>query len=241
MAVEQHQKRTIPFWGTAFTLIGVIVLCFLGYWQVQRYGWKQELLSKINAQYELDASNVPLELGDIENYGGLKRGYFVGRYHHTLSILLQPRTHNGIAGYDVLTPFTVGGPQGFAFLVNRGWVPHERERSKFFLMDMPMGDIKITGMLRRPPRHNAFTPENDPERGVWYRVDINQIALYQKIALDSRVVFYVDSEANRERDYPVSSSNSVMLSNNHIQYAIFWFAMAFFLAVIYFFRFFKKA
>ncbi len=240
MASEPIQKRRIPFWGTVFTIIGVMILCFMGYWQVQRHTWKQQLLSKIDEQYAVDASTVPLGMDDIENYQGFKRGYIVGEYNHTLSIMLQPRTYDGIAGYDVLTPFSLKGQNGISVLVNRGWVPHERERPEFFLMDMPMGEIKIEGMFRRPPRHNAFTPENEPERGVWYRVDMNQIALDRKVDLDTRVMFYVESEPNRIRDYPVVSSNRITLNSNHMQYAIFWFVMAFLLVVMYYFRFLKK-
>lgn len=234
------KKKRIPLWGSVFTFLAIIMLCFLGNWQLKRHGWKQEILSKIQAEYEVDASSISLTKDDIENYSGLKRGYFIGSYKHSSSLLLQPRTHDGVAGYDVLTPFYIKDFGAKAILVNRGWIPHERERVDPFLMNIPLGELKIEGMLRRPPRHNAFTPENDPSRNVWYRVDINQIALNRKIDLDHRVVFYAEKEPEAIRDFPVSSTNVSKLSNNHMQYAIFWFGMAFVLSVIYVIRFIKN-
>lgn len=240
MSQPTPQRRRIPFWGTIFTILCVFVLCTLGYWQVKRFGWKLELIAKIDATYAVDASQVPLGADDIENYSGLKRGYFDGEYSHTKSMLLQPRTHEGIAGYEVLTPFKLKNHGAQFILVNRGWIPHERERSDLFLMDVPMGDIKITGMLRRPPRPNVFTPDNDPQKGVWYRVDLNQIARFNKLDLVGHVIFYVESEEGRLKEYPLSSSNRTELNNNHAQYAFFWFSMAFFMLVVYWFRFIKK-
>ncbi len=241
MASEGAQSsRRIPFWGTVFAFLGVVILCTLGYWQVQRHSWKQQLISRIDSEYAVDASQVPLSLSDMEDYLGLKRGYFRGQYSHNRAILLQPRTYEGIAGYEVLTPFKFQGGNGQSILVNRGWIPHERDRSDPFLMDVSMDEVRITGMLRRPPRFNAFTPENDPTENVWYRVDLHQIARFTHVDLVDRVVFYAESEDGRLRKYPISASNRTRLSNNHLQYAVFWFSMAFFMIVVYWIRFIRK-
>ncbi len=241
MAFDGSQRRRIPFWGTVLTILGVFILSTLGYWQVKRHGWKQEILAKIKDEYAVDASKVPLKLVDIEGYSSLKRGYIEGEYHHNKSILLQPRTHKGLAGYDVLTPFAINDSGGRFVLVNRGWIPHERERADIFLVDVPMGPLKVSGMLRRPMRPNLFTPENDPQNKVWYRVNINQISTFNKVDLVGRVIFFAEVEENRLREYPLSSSNRVEISNNHAQYAFFWFAMAVAMAGIYFMRFMRKS
>lgn len=232
--------RRIPFWGSVFTITGILVLCMLGYWQVQRHGWKQELIAKVDAQYEFDASDIPITLDDMRNYSGLKRGYLTGQYSHTKAVLLQPRTHDGIAGYEVLTPFRLDNEERLSVLVNRGWIPHERERPELFLMDLPMEPLKITGMIRRAPRINAFTPENNALKDVWYRVDLNEISKHREVSLVSGVVFYVEMEERRIRDYPLPVSHRSSLRNNHAQYAAFWFSMAFFMVVIYWFRFIRK-
>lgn len=240
MTEQVKKKRRIPFWGTFFTLCGIVILCFLGNWQIKRYGWKLELLAKIDRQYDVDASKIDLDIEDLKGYTGIKRGTLTGIYSHNLSFQLQPRTHKGQAGYNVITPFIVKGGQGQAILVNRGWIPHERDRSEPFLMDMPMGEVNVEGMLRRPPRHNVFTPENDPAREVWYRIDMNEISLAKKIDLLPDVMFYAEKEQSRLRDYPVLTSNLIKFSNNHLQYAFFWFAMALTLFIVYVFRFIKQ-
>lgn len=231
----------LPFWGTIFTILGVCVLCALGYWQVQRYVWKQEILSALAAEYDVNAADVALDFHDFSDYSGYKRGYFEGRYLHAKTILLQPRIHEGTPGYHALTPFEIAGGDGVSILVDRGWIPIEYERSDYFLMDMPPGRIKVTGMLRKPPKPNPFTPENDPDRGVWYRVDINKIAQFHRADILPRVMFYAETEGARRSDYPVSASTQIQLSNNHAQYALFWFAMASAMVGIYVLRFFRGA
>ncbi len=233
----------IPFWGTIFMVMGVIILCALGTWQIKRAAWKGDILRSIEQEYEVDAADVPLEEGSFSEYSGFKRGYFLGRYIHPASVFMQPFTHEGVAGYHVLTPFEIKGGEGRFIMVNRGWIPVERERSPYFLMTVPPGEIKITGMLRRPPKGNAFTPENNPVRSIWYKANLGQMSDYINIPINQQAIFYVENEGQFSTDdavrYPVSVATRVQLSNNHIQYAFFWFSMAVLMVVIYGLRFFR--
>ena len=41
----------LPVWGTILTVIGVVVLCTLGTWQLDRLAWKKDLIAKLDAAY----------------------------------------------------------------------------------------------------------------------------------------------------------------------------------------------
>lgn len=234
----------IPFWGTIITLVAVFILCTLGGWQLDRHVWKQGLLSKIDAQYAVDASTVALDASAFEDFKDIKRGFIIGRYNHAKTLMVQPRTHDGVNGFHVLTPFDVvfEGGDDVTVLVNRGWIPVEHVRDTNFKIEKPFDSVQLIGMLRRPPRGNAFTPENDPGRGVWYDVDLVQISQVMNIDILSHVMFYVETEARDTEAsiYPVSAATKIYLSNNHFSYAVFWFFMALSLVAIYILRFFRS-
>ena len=102
----------LPFWGTIFTIAGVIVLCILGFWQVHRLQWKAGILAQINSQYEVVASDHRLSLDFLPEEVGFKRGYITGTFDYENTILIQPRVHDGSVGYHVFTPLLVSDEQG---------------------------------------------------------------------------------------------------------------------------------
>ena len=223
----------LPLWGTAFTVIGIIILCYLGYWQLQRLQWKSGLLVAIDAQYAVDASNVPILPDDMNALIDFKRGYIDGRYHHDKEILIQARTYEGAVGYHLITPFE--GLGGF-ILVNRGWIPIDFEGDEVM---RPAGSIRIIGAVRSLPEVNIFVPDNQSKDDVWYSVDPKGVALAKGFGGVVTNIFYADGGdgALEQKSYPVAVSTRVTLNNNHASYAFFWFSMALVLGIIYIIRF----
>lgn len=222
----------LPFWGTILTIVGVIVLCALGFWQMHRLQWKAGILAAVNSQYEVVASGNRLLLGGLLGEVDFKRGYITGTLDYKKTILLQPRVHDSDVGYHVLTPLIVKGGDG-VILVNRGWVPFDWDVSR----DIVAGEVKVVGMLRRPPIVSSFVPENIPDKGVWYRIDLEQIAKVKGIEKIMPNIFYSEENIIKGHDYPVASATRVNISNNHAQYVFFWFSMAVAMIVVYVLRF----
>ena len=226
----------LPFWATTLTICGIAVLCSLGVWQYQRLQWKAELLAQIDAQYAIDASRKSLSAQDFESDAFFVRGYLEGQYLHDKEIHIQPRTHKGLPGYHILTPFEFSGG---VILVNRGWIPIEQERQPDFKVKRPSAPIKIVGLLRRIEPANSFVPNNKPEKDVWYRIDFDEIAEKQNIEFVSDKILYIEDDEHDD-GYPLSAAVELRPNNNHAQYMVFWFTMAFVLAVMYLLRFIKR-
>ncbi len=222
----------LPFWGTILTVFGVFVLCSLGYWQLHRLQWKAEILADMDAQYEVDAPNTPVSLDFSSDNVAFMRGYITGIFDYDKSIMLQPRVHDGEVGYHVITPFIVEEDIYSWILVNRGWVPFDWEKQS----STAGGEVKIVGMLRRPPKVSSFVPDNNPDEDMWYKVDVEQIAKTKGIEGVSPNIFYVEDDANGDK-YPIASATRVEVNNNHAQYALFWFSMAVAMIAIYLLRF----
>jgi len=68
-------------------------------------------------------------------------------------------------------------------------------------------------------------PANDPAHNAWYDVDLAAMAKAQGI--ENVLPFYLDADATPvPGGYPVGAQTETDLPNNHLQYAITWFALA---------------
>lgn len=96
-----------------------------------------------------------------------------GKWDHSRTIFVGPKTRDGTLGYQVITPLVRHG--GSTVLVDRGfvskdYVSSDRQTGTYY---QPGGEVKMLGMLRtQSQKKNAFTPENKPEKGEWYWVDV---------------------------------------------------------------------
>jgi surfeit locus 1 family protein len=74
-----------------------------------------------------------------------------GHYRAEQQILLDNLTHQGQAGYQVLTPFDIGGEA--LLLVNRGWVPADPDRNRLPDVALASRDAEtVTGRIDLLPR-----------------------------------------------------------------------------------------
>lgn len=197
----------------------------LGTWQVYRRKWKLSLIDEVSEKL----SQPPLtSLSQILNVSGDSDAIPVklnGKFLHDKEILVGPRQHNGQTGYHVITPLCEN--ERNCILVNRGWI------SKDFAAQSTRPPAQsrstISGLLRRKPAHNVFTPANNYEKGQYYYVDINEMS-QQAGVLPVLVEATVDPKQSTEDweklGYPVGKPHEVTLVNNHMQYIITWYALA---------------
>ncbi len=229
----------LPFWATIFTITGVIILCALGSWQVKRLVWKTNLVERIKAEVTIDSSAVAIAPEDDLSEILLKRGFLKGEFLHDKTILIQARTYKSHPGYHIITPFKMADYNDKVMFVNRGWIPVELTFEDDIVIK-PRGLIMITGALRPAPEYNRFVPQNSPSEDQWYRISPQEIAeAYDIKDFYSKNIFYKELR-NIKRgipDMPVPAAIEVSINNNHAGYALFWFAMAITLAVIYGLRF----
>lgn len=221
----------------ALTLCGIAVLCTLGTWQLQRLAWKEGVLSKIEAEYKKSREDLIIDPAFLNENFEYKRALIAGTWHYDKQIAITPRTHDGKVGHHIITPLSVIG--GGTLLVNRGWVALDWPFDKDTAQDK--ASAFVTGLIKRPPRPNAFTPDNNLEKDKWYHLVLSDVVKAKD--LQSPVYEYVMlletelPEAQQSWASPIAKANKPRLNNNHIQYAIFWFTMAGILLVIYVLRF----
>ena len=97
--------------------------------------------------------------------------------------------------------------------------------------DAPEGLVQVTGIVREIGERQPFANDNSPSTREWYWIDPVAMQAFAGIELLPVVVV-----ADRDDDpaiLPRGGQIRLDLPNNHLQYALTWFALAVALAVIY--------
>lgn len=226
--------KRIPFWATLFTLTGLLILCSLGLWQVQRLHWKTDLLTQIDTLYQTDAAATPIDsktLTQADSAGlNFLRGTLHGHYLTKESFRSGPRPLDEQQGSHLYTPFQL--QDGAIVLVNRGWIP---DGTKIDMIPTPSGPTHATGLFRKPGTASRFTPPDNLTDDVFYQIDPAHIAAAKHLGSVLPYLLYLEQADNGTLPRAVSARPE--LNNNHQSYAIFWFSMAGVLLIIYILRF----
>ncbi|KAL7752358.1 surf-like protein [Sorochytrium milnesiophthora] len=203
----------------------------LGTWQVYRLQWKQGLIHKLEERQDMPP--VPLDIANKTDME-YRRVQVHGKFDHAQEMRVGPRTHEGVAGFHLVTPFTT--TDGKRVLVNRGWVSRamelQRARSEPDLVQP--AEQTVTGLVKfresRCEERSSFTPDNVPDKNEWFWVDIGAMA--QKAhtepvvidALDAPKSDVLDVEHER-RGVPIAKLPTIGLRNQHLEYALTWYSL----------------
>ncbi len=216
-----------PSWRLlAVTLGGLVllgILLALGTWQVQRLAWKQALIARIEASQAGEPQALPAMRHwpqvrrDTHEYQRLR---LQGRFDHGRETLVQASTMLG-TGWWVMTPLqTAEGPW---VLVNRGFVDaaHRDPATRA----APPGETTLQGLLRITEPEGRLWQHNDARAGRWYSRDVAAIAEARQLPGEV-APFFVDASEAAEGQWPRAGLTILSFSNNHLMYALTWFALA---------------
>ncbi|KAI1366635.1 SURF1 family-domain-containing protein [Xylaria arbuscula] len=233
--------------GPGLIILALIPLTalVLGTWQVQRLGWKTELIARFEDRLVQPPLPLPPRVDpDAIHDFDFRRVVARGRYRHDLEMLVGPRMRDGEDGYMVITPLereeeevdNRSGVKGkgkgtTTVLVNRGWVAkkfrRQRDRGPGAL---PTGEVVVEGLLREPWKKNMFTPENRPDKGEFYFPDVKQMAeltgsqaVWVEQTMEPDLLQALDMHT---KGIPIGRPAEVNLRNNHAQYIFTWYGLA---------------
>jgi cytochrome oxidase assembly protein ShyY1 len=151
---------------------------------------------------------------------------------------LSGASHASVIGYAIVTPFTLA--DGRTVLINRGWVPAKKKEIATRPETRVKGRATITGMVRVGAERGYFSPNNQPEKNIWFGRDITEMAAFAK--LDKVVPAMVDFIGVQDsKKLPVPSDGTIRLRNDHLSYIITWYGIAFGILVIFVLYHRKKA
>ena len=146
-----------------------------------------------------------------------------GRYLQARETFVRAVTRLG-PGFWVMTPFET--VEGYQVLVNRGFVPPAYRPPATRATGQIERETTVTGLLRMSEPKGGFLRTNDSAHDRWYSRDVAAIASAR--GLVHCAPYFVDAEAMEPKiaGAPVGGLTVVSFPNNHLQYALTWFALA---------------
>lgn len=218
------------FWATVVFLPVFVLLLGLGTWQVQRLGWKNNLIETRVARI----SAPTLEIGDAKRINAPESIEYrpirlSGTFQNEHQFRLLNRLYKGTQGSHLVAPMVLDGGQG-TIMVDRGWIPRGPVEN---IAPTPSTPIVLTGFVRAYTPPGAFLPENEPDANNWFHM--NEAEMLAAAGLSGGVGFYVEAgpESGAAEVFPAGAVPEVNLHNSHLQYAGTWYSFAGVLLVIF--------
>lgn len=196
----------------------------LGFWQWEKGNARQ-------AEWDAFARGadkaVPLDSREIVEVARFQRVVLTGEFDPAHQFLLDNRTHDGLPGYEVLTP--LDRPNGRIVLVDRGWVAFTGSRQKLpDIMLRSQGTVTVTGRADDLPSAGLPSGRAAPSaEGGWPKVTsyptIAELSAAFGHPLEPRILLLDAREPNGYvRDWHPPGMQPV----RHWSYAVQWWAFA---------------
>ena len=223
-----------------FTLLMVIAFSGLGIWQLQRRVEKHALIARLNERLAATPAALPAP-AQWSSLTPAKDEFRRVRFTATYAPLPDAMVYS--AGSAVRDD--VSGPGTWAFLpaqlpdgnvvvVNAGFVQNtmqDRSQQDRAVGRLLTGDpVDLTGYIRFPESAGRLTPTENLAKRLWFTRDHLAMARALGWNEDGKAVapFYIDLEMPApESGIPKPGPLSVHLKDDHLQYAITWFTLAF--------------
>ncbi len=217
------------------------VLLALGNWQLGRAEAKRELIQQQQQRAASDVLDFTAAIAADAEALRYRRVEITGQYDPAHQFLLDNQISEGKAGYYILTPFLVQGTEQ-AVLINRGWVPVNRNR--LILPDLPIHTLEttLTGRINYFPVVGIKLAGAEIPGDGW--PSLVQVADSEMLAkklgyalLPFQVELDKDLADGFKREWQTAT---VMPPEQHIAYALQWFGLALTLTILFFWYSFKK-
>lgn len=233
--VRSHAERP-SFWPlTLAAFSALVILLSLGVWQLQRLSWKEGLIADIEMRRSAEPISVAAALKKQRSGEDIRylRVRVQGRYlHGDERYFYAPDAKLG-PGFDVYTPFQLAGSDGL-IIIDRGFVPEALKAPDQRQAGQSTSEQEVNGLVRLPGRVGAFTPDNDPQKNLWFWRDFDAMTKHLSEAhADPKLGLFVDAETPAPGGWPRGGIREIAVSNRHFGYAMTWFGLALTLIAIY--------
>lgn len=233
MNATARKPRVAAF--ALFTLFLTAVLVALGLWQLQRRTAKHELIAALTQRL----AEAPVALPPPAQWAALnpahdefRRVSFMATYATLPDAMVY--SSGSAVRKDASSPGTWAFlparlPSGEMVVIDAGFVENtmqDRSVEDHAVKKLVTGQpIALTGYLRFPEAPGWLTPAENRDKRLWFVRD--HLAMASALHWGPVAPFYIDLERPApENGIPRPGPLDVHLKDDHLQYAITWFALA---------------
>lgn len=235
--IGRFSFRVFP---TVVTLLAILLLVKLGFWQLDRAAEKQALFddfaaSELSQQPDilaLDLERLPPRYTEVSASGQFDTERYFLRDNQML---------HGKVGYHVIALLQLADGQYLP--VNIGWLPAPVSRTELPETSLPEGDVELTGLLHYPDQSAFQLAEQDWSTVSWpWRIqqfEFEPIRAATGLPILPVMVLLAESSENTNNDTDWGLARQwepqVMTPEKHQGYAVQWFLLAVACAVVFLF------
>ena len=230
-------------WGFGvFTLVLIAIFVGLGLWQLQRRVEKHALIAALTER--LAAAPAPLPPASewprlTPDHDEFRRVSFSAIYEPRLDAMVYSSgsaIRPDISGPGTWAFIPARLPSGETLAIDAGFVPNtmqDRGVQDRAVAGLITGKpVAMTGYLRFPEAAGTFTPDVEHTKRLWFARD--HLAMAQAFGWERVAPFYIDLETPvPQNGIPKPGPLQVQLKDDHLQYAITWFTLAFAVAIAF--------
>lgn len=221
-------RFTPRLWSTVVAVVVIAVMVQLGNWQLSRAREKESRQEKLDALSHQPAVSLPSEPVKLEDFQYRKTEVH-GTYLPKYTVYLDNKIYRGAAGYHIITPLRIGTSPMYV-LINRGWVPAERDRSKLPDVPVPSGSVTVSGLATTATQKTLELSKEMVSGQVWENLDLERFRDITGLQLQPVMIL----QQNDVNDGLVREWARPDLGiGKNLGYAFQWFAMASAVLIIY--------
>ena len=234
MIATEGRRRSVAGFA-AFTLLMVAVFIGLGVWQLQRQVEKHALIAALTERLAANPQPLPPPAqwsGLAPDRDEFRRVQFSATYQTRPDAMVYSSgsaVRDDISGPGTWAFLPARLPSGQIIVINAGFVQNtmqDRSQQDRAVTRLVTGEpVMLTGYIRFPETAGMLTPRENLAKRLWFTRD--HLAMAKSLGWGDVAPFYIDLEA------PVPASGvpkpgplEVNLKDDHLQYAITWFALA---------------
>ena len=206
----------------------------LGYWQLQRLQWKNDLISSIELNYNSKTIDFPI-LNDADNKYEYMQTHIEGKFMVKQSMFFFRSNLRGESGYEIVVPFKTTLSKDVYVII--GWIPFDKkdEIDLRFINDEAL--TKIEGSLIYSKKRKPLIPDNDISSNVWYLMNTEEMDIVNKLNTSNYLLKITDKNYFPQILIEFEPTN---ITNNHLQYAGTWFLLALVNTIMYIYFIYRK-
>ena len=207
---------------TAFSCVFIIVFILLGFWQIERAGFKASLIQ----EFDLEQAKAPNAISSSSSQWS--RVYIEGFYDPAQQALIDNQIKNGKVGYKIYTPFYYEQDQ--AIFVDRGWISQGKTRNDLPNLNFNATKLRIIGSLIKPEKE--VLAGDELLTNEWPLVSQTKSPSVIQEAYEkqfSNMVLILDPGSLFKNEH-VALTPFVITPTKHYGYALQWFTMSLVLA-----------
>lgn len=221
------------WWVTLIIIGGMLFLVRLGFWQLDRHEWRQNLNEEKRIQLAAEPLDLNGDLGAVDfNDVRNRLATAVGVYDYEHEVIAVSQVYQNQSGNYLLTPLMLD--ENTAVLINRGWIPNtaRADLTPFHTSPPSGGNHTATGYLQPSEALSSGVPSTVTDSEI-FRIDL--AAISQQLPYTLLPVYLQEAPPvpdDGQLPYRVIPDLSLD-EGNHFSYALQWFSFSILLAIIY--------